>query len=815
MQIRQLADGWTVQAVPAGPGGIVPAVVPGAVTADLLRAGLIPDPFLDDNETRLTWIPRTDWRYRTRVTPAAQRTERTDLVFDGLDTVATISVDGEQIGASRNMHRSYRYDVTGYARSGFELTVDLASVYAETQPVRDVVGPRSNAYPEPFQFVRKMACSFGWDWGPTLPGPGIWRPMRLESWSTARLSRVRPQIWVDADGCGVVDVEIELERAASGRERELAIRITVLDGDLDRSVTVGLDETGGSARVRVPGVELWWPHTMGGQPLYPVRVELLDGDQVLDDWERRCGFRTVTVDRSADAAGTRFTFVVNGIEIFARGYNWIPPDIFPGLMTRDRYRREVRRAVDTRADLIRVWGGGLYESRDFYERCDELGLLVWQDFPFACAAYPEHEPLWSEIGAEAAENVVRLMPHPSLVLWNGNNENLWLCDEEHWSERQTGVDWGEKYYLEMLPAIVGKLDPGRPYTAGSPWSGSWEHQPNDPDHQTMHSWEVWNKIDYAHYRDTRPRFMAEFGWQAPATYATIRRAISDDPLRPDSPNMLHHQKAGFGQEKLNRGLAGHFRVPDDFNSWHYLTQLNQCRAVATGIGHWRASWPHTAGAVLWQLNDIWPVTSWSAVDGDGRPKPLWHTMRELFADVLLTIQPGPKLVLSNLSGAAVAGTAVLRRLAVDGTELGRAEVPLSVAARTVGSVSPAGIGDLGDPAAEFLVADFAGLRAWWFAVPDKDFQFPAPCYEIAVAGTQVTVTARTLIRELLLQADRLHPDAAADAGHVCLLPGESTTIRVTGLPEPLTAERLSEPFVLTDLATVLRSDRPGRAGPGR
>ena len=817
MLTRTLHENWSVQALPGGqaPGAVLgrplPATVPGAVTADLLQAGLIDDPFLDANEREMTWIPRTAWRYRTTV-PAMPAAERVDLVFDGLDTVATVSVDGHPVGTSRNMHRSYRYDVTAAAAAGFDLSVEFASVYAEAQAVRDVVGPRSNAYPEPFQFVRKMACSFGWDWGPTLPGPGIWREVRLEAWNTARLAEVRPRIRVDADGGGIVDVDVEVERTASAGE--LSLRLTVVDGDQDRSVVVGLDADGGSARMRLPQVRRWWPHTMGEQPLYPVLVELLDEDEVLDRWERRCGFRTVALDRSPDADGTRFTFRINGIDIFARGYNWIPEDIFPGLMTADRYRRALQRAVDTRAELIRVWGGGIYESREFYEACDELGLLVWQDFPFACAAYPEHEPLWSEIEAEAAENVVRLLPHPSLVLWNGNNEDLWLCDEEHWSERVTGVDWGEKYYLEVLPAIVAELEPDRPYTAGSPWSGSWANVPNDPDHQTMHSWDVWNKIDYAHYRDSRPRFMAEFGWQAPATYATVRRAISDPEPAPDSPNMLHHQKAGFGQDKLNRGLADHFRVPEDFDSWHYLTQLNQCRAIATGIEHWRACWPRTAGAVLWQLNDIWPVTSWSAVDGDGRPKPLWHIMRHLFADLLLAIRPGtggPELVLSNLSGTAVDEIALVRRLTADGAELARAEIPLAAAPRTVASAPLTGIGEVGDPSAEFVIAELAGQRAWWFALPDKDFRYPSPSYQVEVSGDRVTITARTLVRDLLLQADRLHPDAVADTGHVSMLPGDSVIIRVTGVPEALTAEMLAEPFVLTDLATVLRSGRTGPA----
>lgn len=318
--------------------------------------------------------------------------------------------------------------------------------------------------------------------------------------------------------------------------------------------------------------------------------------------------------------------------------NWIPEDVFPSRVTPERYRRRLEQAAAAGVDLVRVWGGGIYEDRAFYDICDELGLMVWQDFPFACAAYPEGEPLRSEIEAEARENVVRLMPHPSLVLWNGNNENLWGFKDWDWEPALAGASWGEAYYLDLLPRITAETDPTRPYWAGSPWSGSWEVHPNDPGHGTAHSWDVWNREDYTGYLNEVPRFVAEFGWQAPPAYATLRRALSDRPLTPDSPGMLHHQKAEDGNGKLDRGLAHHFAPPADFDTWHYLTQLNQARAVATGVEHWRSHWPRCAGTILWQLNDCWPVTSWAAIDGDGREKPLYHELKRLYADRLLTLQ---------------------------------------------------------------------------------------------------------------------------------------------------------------------------------
>lgn len=781
LEATPLTDGWILRHEQEA----LPAVVPGCVHTDLLAAGVIPDPFLGRDESEVAWVGRREWVYETQLPDGASGHEQSDLVFEGLDTAAEILVDGRLLGRVRNMHRSYRFDVTG--ASG-PLTVRFRSAYAEAEAVRGRLGERPAAYAEPYQYVRKMACSFGWDWGPTLVTAGIWRPVRLERWSTARIARVRPLVTVE-QGTGVVELHVEVERTRVEAALTLEARVG------DRRVRCEVAGTGGVVRVEVPGAELWWPRGYGEQPLYDVELTLHHGNAPLDVWRRRVGFRTVGLDTSADAHGTGFTLVVNGERLFARGVNWIPDDVFPSRITRERYRERLRQAAAAGVDLVRVWGGGIYESEDFYAACDELGLLVWQDFPFACAAYPEEQPLRGEVEAEARENVVRLMPHPSLVLWNGNNENLWGFRDWGWEERLAGDSWGEGYYLGLLPRVVAELDPTRPYTAGSPWSGSWQRHPNDPAHGTHHSWEVWNREDYAAYRSEVPRFVAEFGWQAPPAYATLRRALPGETLAADSPGMLHHQKAEDGNGKLRRGLERHFPFPEgDFDRWHYLTQVNQARAVAAGIEHWRSHWPVCAGTVVWQLNDCWPVTSWAAIDGDGREKPLYHELRRLYADRLLTLRVRDgDLVLAavNQSGEPWEGAVSLRRMSVEGDELGATEVRLTAAARTVAEVRvPVELEPVG--AKEFLVADVeagAGrhtdrLRAVHFPVPDREIPYPRPEFEVAVVPGGVEVSARTLVRDLLLQADRLAPGARADRGLVTLLPGERVTIGVQGWETP-------------------------------
>ncbi|MEU7866891.1 glycoside hydrolase family 2 protein [Dactylosporangium sp. NPDC049140] len=775
--LRPLHTGWTVRAATGAPaGGPFPATVPGCVHTDLLAAGAIPDPFLDDNEERLHWIGRTAWEYSTVFAGIAG--DRVDLVAEGLDTVATVTLNGVELGRTANQHRGYRFDVTGVLRpDGNELTVRFDSAYDYAERVRDTLGARPNAYPEPFQYIRKMACNFGWDWGPTVVTAGIWQPIGLYAWSTARLARVRPVVTVEGT-TGRVEVLVDLERTAGA---PVLLRAAV--GGVEAAVEVPAGATEASVVLEVPDAELWWPRGYGPARLYDLRVEL--GDEV---WSRRIGFRTVELDTAADADGSQFVLRVNGEPVFVRGVNWIPDDAFVTRIGRERYAERIDQAVAAGVNYLRVWGGGRYESEDFYEVADERGLLVGQDFPFACSAYPEEEPLASEVAAEAREQVVRLMPHPSLVMWVGNNENIWGFHDWGWPAELEGRTWGEGYYLRVLPAIVHELDPTRPYWPGSPYSGDASIHPNDPAHGTMHIWDVWNTHDYRHYADYRPRFVAEFGFQAPPAFATLRRAVSDEPLTPQSPGVAHHQKAIGGNEKLARGLEGHFPAPATFDGWHWATQLNQARAIAFGIEHFRSLKPLCTGAIVWQLNDNWPVTSWSAIDGDGRRKPLWFALRRVYSERLVTIQPrdgAPAIVAVNDTPHPWRTTVEVRRLAFDGSP--RAKLTLAVDVPGGGAATvplPPELTTPESPASELLVADADGERALWFFAEDVDLAYPRAALDVQVAaspdGVDVRVTAHALARDVTLFPDRVDPAATVDRALLTLLPGESATFHVRG-----------------------------------
>ncbi|MEE1928980.1 glycoside hydrolase family 2 protein [Streptomyces sp. TRM 70351] len=811
-----LHDGWRLTAV-AGPvpeavlGADVPARVPGSAHLDLMAAGLIPDPYLDRAEEELAWTHRTHWRYTLTFTarPAAPG-ERVDLAFDGLDTVATVELNGHLLGSTRNMHRGYRFDVRDALADGAnELAVTFRPALEYAEEVERELGRREHVYPHPFNMVRKMACSFGWDWGPDLQTAGIWKPVRLERWSTARLSRVRPLVTVDADGTGRVEVHADVERSGSGPDAELDLTVDVA-GRRARTV-VPAGRTTAVATVLVPAARLWWPAGYGAQPLYGLDVTLgaPGRPEALDRASRRIGFRTVTVDTAPDGTGTPFTVVVNGRPVFAKGANWIPDDHFLTRVTRERLERRVDQAVGAHMNMLRVWGGGIYESDDFYDVCDERGVLVWQDFPFACASYPEEEPLRSEIEAETRENVVRLMSHASLALWNGGNENLWGFVDWGWPEQLAGRTWGLGYYTGLLPRVCAELDPHRFYADGSPYSPGAPLDavhPNDENHGTRHEWRVWNERDYTHYRDHVPRFCSEFGFQGPPAWATLTASVHDDPLTPTSPAFALHQKAEDGNGKLERGFAPHLPQPRTFADWHWTTQLNQARAVAFGVEHYRSWWPRTAGSLVWQLNDCWPVTSWAAVDGQERPKPLWYALRHAYAPRLLTLQPrdGALAVIAvNDHDEPWTGHLTLERQTFGGLVQASARVGLRVPARSVARFEPGeALVTPDDAEREVLVVTSDEARVCHLFREDIELAYDPAALSAGVVpvpgGYRVDVHARSFARDVAVLADRVAPDAVVDEMLVPLLAGESRSFTVR------TAARLADPSVLTG-PLVLRS----------
>ncbi|QNE36421.1 glycoside hydrolase family 2 protein [Leifsonia shinshuensis] len=784
-----LSTGWTLRPL-AGEvpdrvtaAGPIAATVPGSVHTDLLAAGLIEDPYLDRNEELQRWIGLADWGYRVPLDWTPDGSTRQEIVFEGLDTVAEILLNGETLARTRNMHRTYRLDVTGRLLDGAnELEVRFASPVRAADAASLELGYRPHTNHHPYNALRKMACGFGWDWGIDTASSGIWRPARLETWDGARIRDTRVSADV-VDGVPTLTADILLDR-----DDAAVLEVEVRIGDTVHRQVLQPGRDTAHVVLRLPDAALWYPVGHGDAALHDLRIALTVGGVQVDQRSQRVGFRSVSVLTEPDESGTGFRIVVNGATVLVRGANWIPDDAFPHRVDRARYAARLTQAQFAGVNLLRVWGGGVFESDDFFAECDERGILAWQDFLFACAAYAEEEPLWSEVEAEARDNIVRLAAHPSLVVLNGNNENSWGRQDWGWDARLDGRTWGAGYYYDLLPGLVAELAPHVAYTPGSPFSPDPDAPQNDPAHGTVHIWDLWNEKDHPHYRDYRPRFVAEFGWQGPPTWSTLTASLSDDPLTPESPGMILHQKAIKGNDKLTDGLVAHFPLPDDMADWHWAMSLNQAVAVRTAVEWFRSLTPTCTGSIVWQLNDCWPVTSWAAVDGYGRRKPLLYALRHAHRDRLLTVQPdgdGLLAALVNDTADGWDGTLEVERRRYDGQLLARSQRPVTLAPRSALRIAL-------DPqlvtpraaASEVVVLRFGGRTAHWFFTDYRHSALSDPGLSVHATPTHdgwiVAVQAKRLVRDLMLLVDRVDPEAVTDEALLTLLPGERVELTVTG-----------------------------------
>lgn len=608
----------------------LPATVPGCVHTDLRRAGQIPDPFWGTNEGGLQWIEERDWEYRAEFdVPATLLTEAVvELAADGLDTVATVRLNGRPVGRTDNMFIAHRWNVKSLLHPGRnELSIRFDSAMGYIRTHRPGHQPRE--FNDPVgrsQVLRKQPCQFGWDWGPRFVTAGIWRDLRLEGWTGNRLESVRVGQKHAADGSVTLTLAPELVRAdprATCRYRLTLGSIAVAEG-------IG-------RKIPVDHPQLWWPNGHGAQPLYTLEVEVVRADgTTLGRWMERLGLRTITLDRHADPAGETFQFVVNGRALFAKGANWIPAHSFVAGLKRDDYARDLRSAVDAHMNMIRVWGGGIYESEDFYDLCDELGLLVWQDFMFACSLYPADAAFVRSVGREAAQQVRRLRHRACLALWCGNNEIDQLNGD---LLKQPALRRDYRTLFERtLPRVVRRVDGATPY-----WPSS-QHRPDGDNahaagekHGDTHYWDVWHaRQPVKDYEKWRFRFVSEFGMQSyssPETQATFCPPGAGNIFGPEMEN---HQKNRGGNQVILDYVFRRYRLPHTQEELIYLSQLNQAHCMQTGVEHYRRLMPHCMGALYWQLNDCWPVASWSSIEHTGRWRALHHVARRFFAPALVT-----------------------------------------------------------------------------------------------------------------------------------------------------------------------------------
>jgi beta-mannosidase len=635
MRHLSLNGDWTVRE--KGHESKIPATVPGCIHTDLLRQGLIPDPHYRDNEKQaVQWVTERSWTYERTFEIDAECLVQEQILLrcEGLDTLARIEINDAEVGVANNFHRTWEFDIQSALVEGTNrIRVHFESIIPFITK-KDEAERRMPVWKQPggdhrYQWIRKPAAHFGWDWGPCLMTMGIFREIQIVAFSSARIEDVRVK-QTHGDGKVALDIDVHFDGEAR-IEADLS-----LDG---RHVAGGL-------AMEIDNPELWWPSGMGAQPLYHLEVTLKDAEgTLLDTWSRRIGLRRLELVCEEDDDGQGMEFRVNGIPFFAKGACWIPADSFLDRVIPEMYAQRLQSAVAANMNMIRVWGGGYFEQDLFYDLCDELGLVVWQDFMFACAGYPAHdEDFLANVKAEAIDNVQRLRHHSCIALWCGNNE-LELGHELGMNlvgDEAGKMPWKDysRLFDELLKEVVADYDPQRNYWPSSPHTPVGDRtNASDPRSGNAHFWYVghWTESPIEYYRTSEHRFVSEFGMQAFPEPRTIHRVTLPEERELTSPMMEYRQRSGPGNRMILDYMRAQFQLPENTEMLLWLSQIHQGICVKYGVEHWRRQMPHCMGTLYWQLNDIWPAPTWASIDCYGRWKALLYMAREFYAPVLVSI----------------------------------------------------------------------------------------------------------------------------------------------------------------------------------
>lgn len=767
------------------------AHVPGSVYADLTADGTMPDPFWRENELDAFERMKKDYVYQRAftVTEAQLAHAHVELVCEGLDTLAHVSLNGREIAFADNMHITWVWDVKEQLHAGentLEIRFDSPILYC-AKKAEEAPGWESSDATPGFRHLRKAHCMFGWDWGPRLPDAGIWRPIFLRTWDTARLENA---LMLQAHHDGVVDVTIRPEIAG---ESAWSAEITAPDGEV-----LTLPETMAAEQViAIQNPQLWWPNGLGKQPLYRVTVRLATGDTRM--W--RIGLRTMTVSREKDEWGEEFCHVVNGMKVFAMGADYIPEDNILARVTPERTRRLLEDCKAANFNAIRVWGGGYYPDDAFYDICDELGLLVWQDLMYACAFYDLTPDFERSIRVETHQNVARLRHHASLALICGNNEmemfmagaNSALINHRTWEFVPTyphHITDYVKMFEYILPAIVKETAPQTYWWPASPSSGGNFDAPNDENRGDNHYWDVWHgEKPFTEYRKFFFRYASEFGFQSFPCLKSVKQFTLPDDRNIFSRVMERHQRNQAANGKILSYLSQTFRYPNSFDDLLYASQLMQAEAIRYGVEHWRRNRGRCMGAIIWQLNDIWPVASWASIDYYGRWKALHYAAKRFFAPVMISAEeegelsqnpkineyhPAPleksfRLNVCNETLRDVTGEVVWALRTPDGAIVRQNQQTLTIpamSAKWLDKVDCADASLTGHYVSfAFVVDDVAVSEGTCIFCAPKHFEFVDPRLTVETRGDTLVVTSHAYAKQVWLEsedADLLLDDNAFD-----------------------------------------------------
>lgn len=767
------------------------AHVPGSVYADLMADGTMPDPFWRENELDAFERMKKDYVYQRAftVTEAQLAHAHVELVCEGLDTLAHVSLNGREIAFADNMHITWVWDVKEQLHAGentLEIRFDSPILYC-AKKAEEAPGWESSDATPGFRHLRKAHCMFGWDWGPRLPDAGIWRPIFLRTWDTARLENA---LMLQAHHDGMVDVTIRPEIAG---ESAWSAEITAPDGE----VIIIPETTAAEQVITIEHPQLWWPNGLGKQPLYRVTVRLAAGDT--RTW--RIGLRTMTVSREKDEWGEEFCHVVNGMKVFAMGADYIPEDNILARVTPERTRRLLEDCKAANFNAIRVWGGGYYPDDAFYDICDELGLMVWQDLMYACAFYDLTPDFERSIRVETHQNVARLRHHASLALICGNNEmemfmagaNSALINHRTWEFVPTyphHITDYVKMFEYILPAIVKETAPQTYWWPASPSSGGNFDAPNDENRGDNHYWDVWHgEKPFTEYRKFFFRYASEFGFQSFPCLKSVEQFTLPDDRNIFSRVMERHQRNQAANGKILSYLSQTFRYPNSFDDLLYASQLMQAEAIRYGVEHWRRNRGRCMGAIIWQLNDIWPVASWASIDYYGRWKALHYAAKRFFAPVMISAEeegelsqnpkineyhPAPleksfRLNVCNETLRDVTGEVVWALRTPDGAIVRQNQQTLTIPAMSAKWLDKVDCADASLTghyiSFAFVVDDVAVSEGTCIFCAPKHFEFVDPRLTVETRGDTLLVTSHAYAKQVWLEsedADLLLDDNAFD-----------------------------------------------------
>ncbi|SFD37888.1 beta-mannosidase [Bacillus sp. OV194] len=660
---RLVLSDW--QFMQSGEKQWLPVNVPGCVHVDLLKNDLILDPFYGKNELELQWIDKKDWEYETvfDVPEDVLTCSQLELVFNGLDTYADVFLNGERILQADNMFRVWKKDVkTRLQKENNVLHIHFRSPINEDLVKQEKLGynlPAVNDHSEDggvgdkklSVFARKAPYHYGWDWGPRFVTSGIWKNVELVGWSEVRMTDLfihQKKVTASA-ACISAVAEIESEEQYEG-----TLRI-VTDGlEVSQDVSLAAGTNTIEVEMEINDPKLWWSRGLGEQPLYKFTASLIKNGKTVAEKSVKTGLRSMKLVREKDESGASFYIELNGVPVFAKGANHIPNDSFVTEVSYERYKHEILSAVESNMNMLRVWGGGIYENDEFYQLCDEYGILVWQDFMFACSMYPGDGAFLENVKAEAEDNLKRLRNHPSIALWCGNNEM-----DTAWSEYDEDAGWGWKQlyspevrkeiwnaydtlFHRILPEAVERLAPAQDYWPSSPmadWTGDkHQHSNYTATSGDIHYWDVWHGLKpFEEYNHHVGRFMSEYGFQSFPEYDTVKMYAEDQDMALESDVMLHHQKNGRGNFLIKEYMDQYLPEAKDFPSFLYMSQVLQAEGIKSAIEAHRRKKPYCMGTLYWQMNDCWPVASWASMDYYGRWKALHYYAKKSFQDVMVSI----------------------------------------------------------------------------------------------------------------------------------------------------------------------------------